>query len=174
MVGAVHAREGGHRHVTGDALASGAVGLVMGVSCRVLHPRLVAGHAGLVCLILGLEAVAAARRVALDAIDLPRLITGTHEPRCKGIVFTEVAAVRVEISIFQRREIEVVEEPFFRLVLHGQRAGLRVAARTEVVALLLGHRLGPDDLEVRAVAGLWAWPSRSCCALRTGRDRSHS
>ena len=83
----------------------------------------------------------------MDAVELAGLGAGAHEPRCEGVVFTQVAAVGIEIRVLQRHEIKMVKEPLLGLVFEGQRACLGVAARTEVVALLLGHGLGADESE---------------------------
>ena len=116
MVGPVHPGKGGHGHVAGDALVRRAVRLVVGVGRRVLHMVLVAGHAGIVGLFLGLEPVAAARGVAGHAVDLPGLGAGAHEPRGVGVVLAQVAAVGVEVGVLQGREIVVVEEAVPRRV----------------------------------------------------------
>ena len=100
MVAPVHARESGHGHVAGDALAALALGGMVRVRRRVVHLVLMAGHAGVVELLL-LEPVAAAGGVAVHAVDLARLGAGAHAPRGERIVLAQVAAVGVEVGVLQ-------------------------------------------------------------------------
>ena len=129
VIAAVHPRERGLRHVAGDALAALALREMVRVRRRGVHLVLVAGDAGVVELLL-LEPVAAAGGVAVHAVDLPRLEAGAHAPGGVGVVLPEVAAVGVEVGVLERHEVEVVVEPFLRLVRERQRAPLRVATQS--------------------------------------------
>ena len=70
MVAPVHARKGCRRHLARYALISFASCLVMSVGGCILNLFGVAGQAGVVCLVVGLEAVPAAAGVAGDAVEL--------------------------------------------------------------------------------------------------------
>jgi hypothetical protein len=70
---------------------------------------LMARHAGVVGLLLGLKPVAAARGVAGYTVELPALGAGAHPPGGVGVVFTQIAAVGIEVRILQGGEIEVVK-----------------------------------------------------------------
>ena len=122
--------------MAGNALVPGAPFLVMGVGRCVFHLLLVARHAGVVGLFLGLEPVAAARGVAGDAVELSGLRTGTHQPGGVGVVLPQVAAVGVEVGVLQGRQIEVVEETITRRKGGGDRGHLRVADGARGVLLL--------------------------------------
>ena len=82
---------------------------MVAVGCRVLHPLLMAGQAGVVGLLL-LEPVAAAGGVAVDAVELAGLDAGAHAPGGLGVVLPQVAAVGIEVGVLQGHQVEVVEE----------------------------------------------------------------
>ena len=138
----------GHGHVAGNALISRAVGFVVGMGSRVLYPLLVAGQAGLVGLFLLFEPVTSTGGMALDTVELSGLDAGTHHPERVGVVFTQVPAVGVEIRVFQRGQVEVVEEPVARLESRGQRNHLGVTRPAVGVMLLGREKLRPDELEI--------------------------
>ena len=101
--------------------------LMMGVGRGVLHEVRVAGQAGSVP-VLRSEAIAAAGRVTVHAIELPRTHAGAHTPERRRVVLAQVTAVGVKVRIFEGRQIIMVVKRFPRPVGGGQRAGLGVAA----------------------------------------------
>ena len=146
MVGPPHGRKPAGRHVAGDAPPGGPVRLVKSVLRDARDLVFVAGRARLVRLLL--EAIAAAGRVAVQAIELARRRTGTHAPRGHRVILAQVAAVGVEVRVVQGREIEVIEVAVAGDVGSGDRRHLRVAGAAGVVLLRRRHPLHADDLDV--------------------------
>ena len=115
VVAPAHAGKVRHGHVACNAFVSRAVGLVVRVLSGVVDPVFMAGHAGLVGLVLRLELVAAAGRVAVQTVELPRFHAGAHEPGGVSVVFSQVAAVGVIVRVFEGHQTEMVEEPVSRV-----------------------------------------------------------
>jgi hypothetical protein len=145
MVGSVHAGKGRHRHVAGDALVSFTSCLVMGMGRGILNPFRMTGHAGVVRLFLGLEAVPATARVARDTVELARLEAWAHEPRGIGVILPEVAAIGVKVMVLKGDEVIVVEEFFTRRERRRQGNHPGVAGRTGGVMLVRCESFGTYD-----------------------------
>ena len=101
MVDPKHACKLGRWHMAADTAAAGAIRLVMSMGRWIGYSLLVTGAAGIVGLLSGLEAIAAARRVAGDAVELTVFRAGAHEPGGERVVLAEVAAVGVEVDAFE-------------------------------------------------------------------------
>ena len=147
VIGSPHRREARHRHVAGDALVPLAPRHVAAVLGRLLDLGGVAGHAHLVRR-LALKTQPAAGRVAVVAVELARLAARAHQPRSIRVVFAEVAAVGIEIGVFQRNQIEMIEELVARTKGERERDHFRVAGGAQVVHLCGGEVLGANNLDV--------------------------
>jgi len=97
-----------------------------------------AGHARLVGLVLRLELVPTARSVAMEAIEFSRLGTGAHKPRGVGIVFSQIATIRVIVRIFESHQTIMIEEPVPRLEGICEHDGLGMTRGACRIVLLLG------------------------------------
>ena len=134
----------------------------------------VTGHAGVVGLLLLLEPVAAARGVAGDAVDLARLGTGAHAPGGVGVVLTQVAAIGVEVGVFQGRRGQSDRRsahPAGTVAVSGD----ILAWQREHVALCCS---GVNFLTLMILRSWGTVPlgasGRPCCAPPRGRGRSRS
>ena len=114
VITALHAGNACLRHVTGDAHAAPATWLVVSMLGRVLNIFAVAGQTCIIGLCSVCEPEAATGRMALETMKLPGLYTGAHEPPGIGVVLTQISAIRVEIRVFQCREVIVVKEALTR------------------------------------------------------------
>ena len=164
MVAPVHVGEAGLRHVAVDAVAARRAGLVMGVGRGVRHPFLVTGQTGAVG-VLRREPVAPAGRVAVDAVELAAADAGAHQPAGVGVVFSEIAAVRIVVGIFESHQVVVIEEPLGHLVAGADRTHLGVTRRAHFAPLLDGELRDAQDAHVLV---LRSGPS---CRARRGRRR---
>ena len=173
MVGPVHARKRGHRHVTGDALVSFASGLVMGMGRGIPNLFCMAGHAGVVCLFFGFESVPAAAGVAGDTVELAPLQARTHEPQRVGVILPEVTSVGVEVRIFEGGEVIVVKEFLARGKRGREGYHLGMAGRTRGGVLVRCKSLHAMIFRSPGTVPLGA-PGRPGCAPRRGHGRSHS
>ncbi len=111
MVAPAHPGEFRSGHVAGNAFISRTVGLVARVLWRIVDLVFVAGHAGLIGLVLGLELVPTTRCVAMEAIDFARLHTGAHQPGCVSVILSQVTAIGVIVRVFESDQTIMVEEP---------------------------------------------------------------
>src|SRR5689334_5558325 len=98
-----------------DAVAPRRARFVPGVGFRVRHLFLMTRLAGAVG-ILRREPVAPAGGVAVNAVELALANARAHQPACVGVVFPEIAAIRIVIGIFQRNQVIVIEETLSWLI----------------------------------------------------------
>ena len=147
-----------------------AVLVMVRVILRVLHPRLVTRQAGSVR-VPGM-AEAAARGVAMDAGEFSRSCAGTHQPEGVGVVLAEVPSVGMEVRIFQRGQVVVIEKGLSRPESPGQGGHLRVAGSAGLVVLLHGETVLPaEDPRGRRAAHRAPAPDRPSRAPDRNRDR---
>ena len=110
MVMPDHSRELGARHVARNAAVAGTVRLVPGMRRGLADLVLVAGRARVVRL-RSLEAVPAARRVAMHAAEFTGRHAWADQPRGGGVVLAEVPPIGVEIGVLEGDQPVVVEIP---------------------------------------------------------------
>ncbi len=147
VIAAHHARELGLRHVAIDA---GHLAVrMMAVRHPVLHARLVAGQTRLVGAGRLLEAIAAARRVAVQTIELSRLRARAAAPRGERVVLAEVPAVGIEVRALQANQIERVEVTIAGAEAVRQRRHPRVTGSAHLVLLVVREAAGRDQLRAR-------------------------
>ena len=110
MIATPHIRIPGSGHVAGDAAAACRSAGVMRVGRDVLHTLLVAGQTGVVRLIRSGKPITAARRMAMQAVELSAVRAGTHQPTGVSVVLPAVAAIGIKIIVFERHQVVVIEE----------------------------------------------------------------
>ena len=115
VVGAIHVRKRGHGHVTGDADWGVCLLLMVGVRLEIVHLGLMAGQARAHGGVRLFEAIATTGGMAVHAVQLTGFKAAAHAPGGHGVVFAQVASVRVEVRVVQCDQIEVVEEAFARI-----------------------------------------------------------
>ena len=114
----------------------------MGVVRGVVHMFFMTRHTRIICF-GALELEASAGRMAMEAVELAGLDARAHSPRCVRVVLAKIATVWIEVHMFQRREIVVIEE-----AVAGQKRGfdryrLGVARRTRLTREVSVYRLLP-------------------------------
>ena len=117
----------------------------MGVGRRIINSFCVTGHAGVVCLLLGLEAVPAAAGVTGDTVKLARLEAWTHEPRGVSVIFPKIAAIGVKVRVLKGDKVIMVEEFFARSERGRQGNHLSMTDRTCGIVLVRSKLLRTDN-----------------------------
>lgn len=123
MVAAIHPGKIRHRHMALDAVYIALFMVCMGL--EVISFVQMAGYTSVIGFVL--KSKSAAGSMAIDTIQLAGLGTGTHPPCGECIVFAQIAAVRIEIPVFERDQIGVLKEVVARNKLVGNRHSFCVA-----------------------------------------------
>ena len=84
----------------------------------------------------------------MDAFELSGLDAGTGQPKGVGVVFAQVATVRIEVGVFKGSQVEVIKEAAPWYELGCERVHFGVAGRAIVIALCHGQVFLSDQLEV--------------------------
>ena len=138
MVMPKHPGKLGFGHMTPNAATPRTVRSMVGVFSRFLNDLFVARQARVVGLIPRVP-VATTRRMAVYAAEFSILCTRAHLPEGPRIVFTQVAAIRIEIAVFHGVKVKVVKVTLSRPEVSGERVHLGMARSTSIVALLNGE-----------------------------------
>ncbi len=77
--------------------------------------------------------------MAMEAAELPGFGARTHPPERVSVVFPEIAAVRIEIVVFQGRQLVVVEVPVAGAKGGGYGGHLGMAGSAGLIILLHGE-----------------------------------
>ena len=108
MIVPLHASKHRSGHVTTHAATAFARGLMVRVGGRILDMLFVTRHARLIRVVR--MTITAAGRVAVHAVEITLSHARTDAPKRVCEVLTEIAPVRIEITIFKCRQVVVIEK----------------------------------------------------------------
>jgi hypothetical protein len=114
---------------------------------RVIHILLVTWQTGIVSF-LSKVAVATAGGMTMHAVKDTRLDTRTHTPKGKGVVFSEVPTIRIEVGMLERVEAKVIKVFVTWNKAVSQRKHFGMARGAKIVGFLFAKCTGQNDLQV--------------------------